>query len=312
MIGTSYVGIARSQVGSGTAFPTSPALGQLFFRSDLNELRYWNGSTWVLIPSSLTKTLRVFAGNNSLVYEVTIGTGGPPLSGNEGDVHYQYDGTGGPPPPPTVSNLNGDVDGPPGANTVRRLQGRNVLNVAPQDGDVLTWNASLLQWQPSPRIARPPLRTVLRKTIQQTIPANNWQSSADSPGVGGNILTFDTPDFDDLGLWGTNTQNFVFPRNVRVKITLKLVVNFTYTNSPHYLYVYPRKNGSRMLNNSTLTITPFDNIPNTFFIVFPPMIFVTSDILNFSVADTFGGPGTPNIQVGGTNHLEMYVDISEV
>ena len=45
--------------------------------------------------------------------------------------------------------LGGDVSGAPGAVTVNRLQGRNVGNAVPSDGQVLKWNATTNAWEPA-------------------------------------------------------------------------------------------------------------------------------------------------------------------
>ena len=45
--------------------------------------------------------------------------------------------------------LGGDVSGAPGAVTVNGLQGRNVGNAVPSDGQVLKWNAAANAWQPA-------------------------------------------------------------------------------------------------------------------------------------------------------------------
>jgi hypothetical protein len=52
-------------------------------------------------------------------------------------------------PTGTVSNLAGDVTGAPGANTVARIQGRNVANTAPTNGQVLAWNNAQTRWEPT-------------------------------------------------------------------------------------------------------------------------------------------------------------------
>lgn len=48
----------------------------------------------------------------------------------------------------TCAGLGGDVTGTCAANTVTKLQGRNVLNSAPSDTNVLCWNAGATRWQP--------------------------------------------------------------------------------------------------------------------------------------------------------------------
>jgi hypothetical protein len=46
--------------------------------------------------------------------------------------------------------LAGDISGTPNAVTVDRLQGHNVGNAAPSNGQVLMWNTASNQWQPAP------------------------------------------------------------------------------------------------------------------------------------------------------------------
>ena len=48
----------------------------------------------------------------------------------------------------TVTSLGGDVTGAPAANTVQRIQGRQVDSAAPNVSDVLTWDGT--QWTPEP------------------------------------------------------------------------------------------------------------------------------------------------------------------
>jgi hypothetical protein len=48
-----------------------------------------------------------------------------------------------------TGNLAGDVTGTQGATIVARLQGRDVVNTAPLDGQVLKFNAGLNRWEPS-------------------------------------------------------------------------------------------------------------------------------------------------------------------
>ena len=41
------VKILKLVVETGTAFPASPSQGYLFYRTDLNELTFYNGSAWI-------------------------------------------------------------------------------------------------------------------------------------------------------------------------------------------------------------------------------------------------------------------------
>lgn len=47
-----------------------------------------------------------------------------------------------------VIMLSGDVNGPSNANTVEKLQNRDVSSAAPSDGDALHWDASASNWEP--------------------------------------------------------------------------------------------------------------------------------------------------------------------
>lgn len=49
-------------------------------------------------------------------------------------------------------SLAGDVTGAQGSTVVARLQGRNVVNTAPVQDDVLRYNATATQWEPGPEI----------------------------------------------------------------------------------------------------------------------------------------------------------------
>ncbi len=46
-LGTSYVSIYKLVVENGTGYPGSPQVGQLFYRTDLHTLSYWNSTDWV-------------------------------------------------------------------------------------------------------------------------------------------------------------------------------------------------------------------------------------------------------------------------
>jgi hypothetical protein len=94
-------------------------------------------------------------------------------SPNDGDV-LGFDAAGNrwvprPPPDagggggPVITPLNGDAAGPANANTVRALQGRDVADADPDNGDVLTWSADAKAWLPRAPAAAPgggPVRIV--------------------------------------------------------------------------------------------------------------------------------------------------------
>ena len=47
-----------------------------------------------------------------------------------------------------VVMLAGDVNGPSNANTVEKLQGRDLAATAPADAEAIVWNASASTWEP--------------------------------------------------------------------------------------------------------------------------------------------------------------------
>jgi hypothetical protein len=65
---TSY--LSNAVIDSGTADPTSPDIGELFFRTDLGQLRVYNGSTWVEAGSTVhaaSTSLHLSTAQNTLL-----------------------------------------------------------------------------------------------------------------------------------------------------------------------------------------------------------------------------------------------------
>jgi len=50
---------------------------------------------------------------------------------------------------PTLSDLNGDVQGPPNNTLVTKIRNRNVSDTQPTNGQVLAWTGSSNQWEPT-------------------------------------------------------------------------------------------------------------------------------------------------------------------
>jgi hypothetical protein len=75
----------------------------------------------------------------------STGPSGPPGSpgspGSTGPVGPQG-------PEGTVAELDGDVTGDPGSNTVVKIQNLAVAATTPADGNTLTWNEAEAQWEP--------------------------------------------------------------------------------------------------------------------------------------------------------------------
>ncbi|HPQ14587.1 MAG TPA: hypothetical protein PLP04_05125 [Bryobacteraceae bacterium] len=119
-------------VRTGTALPSSCAVGEMFFKTDATP-----GQNLYACTAQNVWTLQCGAG----------GTGGasgmPPVSGQAGKV-LSNDGTA-----PEWRSMGGDVSGAPEALTVTGIQGRPVSSTAPAGGQVLAWNETAGQWEPA-------------------------------------------------------------------------------------------------------------------------------------------------------------------
>ena len=100
-----------------TVAPTVPASGQVLS---------WNSSTNRWEPQTPA------SGGSSL----------PPVSGNSGKV-LSNDGTN-----TFWSATGGDLNGAISSATVTQIQGRPIGNLAPNGGQVLTWNGAANRWEP--------------------------------------------------------------------------------------------------------------------------------------------------------------------
>jgi len=148
--------------------------------------------------SDATKTLTI-SGGNSVILPVSGGsvgptgpTGAPGATGATGVQGIQgatgatgaqgvqgiQGATGATGAQGTVSNLAGDVTGAPGSNTVARIQGRNVANTAPANGEVLKWNGTA--WAPATDA------TGGGGSSQWTTNGNNIYYNSGSVGIGTN------------------------------------------------------------------------------------------------------------------------------
>jgi hypothetical protein len=108
---------------SGTSFPSSCAVGEMFFKTDTAAGANLYGCTSL----------------NAWTLEQGIY---PPVSGNSGKV-MTTDGTS-----LMFGSLGGDISGPASAVAVTQIQGRPVSAAAPGSGQALAWNAAASRWEP--------------------------------------------------------------------------------------------------------------------------------------------------------------------
>lgn len=81
--------------------------------------------------------------------------------------------------------LVGDVTGPPGGNTVARIQGINVSPTDPTSGQGLRFNAGLGQWEPG-----------AASSASYTIPVTEWPDPDADPVFvfdGGSVVVEEVP-----------------------------------------------------------------------------------------------------------------------
>lgn len=158
-----------------------------------------------------------------------------------------------------ITQLIGDVTTTEGegvvASTVEQLQGRDVSNSSPNDGDVLTWDAANNQWAPAvgggggggsgiTELTQDVLAgsgsgsqaaTVVGlqgNPVDNAVPNNNdlllWNGSIWIPS--GAYYWRTTPDAHDLGVWRMNESNNTFA-NSGADGTLALTVSGTISYS---------------------------------------------------------------------------------
>jgi len=108
---------------SGTIFPSTCSVGEIFYKSDAPAGANVYGCT----------------ATNAWTLE---GQGLPALSGNAGRS-LSTDGVN-----VTWNSLGGDVAGPIASATVTQIQGRPVSTAAPLSGQALIWNTSTNRWEP--------------------------------------------------------------------------------------------------------------------------------------------------------------------
>ena len=165
---------------TGTALPTTCAIGDTYFKSDAtagqNLFSCTAINTWTLesgggLPSFSGNADRLLGTNGSTASWIALAgdLSGPPgslqvkgLRGNAVSSTMPTDGqvlrwnsttsswepaavaaSGG-----TISTTGGDIYGPLSSVTVTRLQNRSVSALSPADGQVLTWSQAAGQWQP--------------------------------------------------------------------------------------------------------------------------------------------------------------------
>jgi hypothetical protein len=108
---------------SGTIFPSTCSVGEMFFKTDapagVNLFGCTSLNAWTLEQSS-----------------------SPSVTGNSGKVLTTDGAT------LLFSSLGGDISGPATAISVTQLQGRPVSSAAPASGQALAWNATSSRWEP--------------------------------------------------------------------------------------------------------------------------------------------------------------------
>jgi len=109
----------------GVVFPWSCAVGDTFFKSDA--------------PAGQN----IYSCTAPGVWTLESGGGLPPFLGNADRLL----GTNG--SQASWVSLGGDVSGPPQTVQVTGLRGNRVASTTPTDGQVLRWNSSALDWEPS-------------------------------------------------------------------------------------------------------------------------------------------------------------------
>ena len=222
---------AGLRVAGTTSDPSSPSAGDFWFRSDTNNLSFYNGTTTKLlatqdqIPS--VPVLSVFgrsgtvaaqsgdyttaqvteSGNlyftNARVWSALSAAG--PLSFNASSGQFScptcltsnavssvFGRTGAVTAQSgdyTVSliggTLSGDLSGSLSSPVVAGLQGRPVANMAPGDQQVLTWSASLNNWQPA--TYTPPVTSIFGRTGAVTAASGDYTVSQIGGTLGGDL-----------------------------------------------------------------------------------------------------------------------------
>lgn len=111
------------------------------------------------------------------------------------------------------ASLGGDVTGSALSNTVEKIQGRSVLDAAPSDGDVLTWDAANSRWAPTAQSGIPkPGTKATNDLLQYTGAAWDAKGAASGDRLGGTLygsavdlaghLTFTADNAYDIGASG--------------------------------------------------------------------------------------------------------------
>jgi hypothetical protein len=296
---TTYIGMALSPVGSGVTNPPSPALGQVFYRTDTQVLQYWSGSSWIPISTSANKTLRIFDGNANQNYNVTISTGLPPVTGSEGDIHYQYDSTILGPPPPTVATLSGDVTGNANATVVERIRGIPVDTATPFSGATFQYNSALQIWQIVPSAALSNFLTLANRNLTVLVSRNNPQTFG---GTGG-AIQFDNVEQDDLGAWNVSQPSrltFTSSATIRISAFISVVAEGASEN-PQSLYAAISINGTPIYD-------PYSSPPAAnetgFFMIRPRP---GAGFLSNTLAEICETVVFPKINVSSGDYVEVFV-----
>jgi hypothetical protein len=111
---------------SGTQLPAACSTGEMFFKTDASAGQ------------------NLYACTASDVWTLESGSGGAPAVTGQANKVLSNDGAA-----TDWRALAGDVSGAPQSLIVNGIQGHSVASSGPGDGQVLRWNASAAQWQPS-------------------------------------------------------------------------------------------------------------------------------------------------------------------
>lgn len=128
------------------------------------------------------------------------------------ELYFYGDGPGAPMISHNATSFLGDVTGTIASNTVEKIQGLDVLDAAPNDGDVLTWDDGNSRWAPIAPAGGTPYYTVLDATATHgdiNTALTNYDVVYLEPGNYGNVTASVTLPINKqlIGLNGGGDQS---------------------------------------------------------------------------------------------------------